>query len=184
MINQPVYTSDEALTRETFLALMWSLSYPGRAYDLPAETDAFSAIADTLLDLETSYFTPDTVLGASLMRSGARSLPPERAAYQFYPSLDTPELAMLAHADAGTLLYPDHGATLFIGCEFMGETTLRLSGPGISPVNPPIIQVGGIPAEFWTRRAAHRYPLGWDVYLVSKTQVVGLPRTTRVTVEG
>lgn len=183
MINHPVYTADEALTRETFLALIWSLSYPGRVYELPARYDAFSAIADTLLDLETSYFTLDALLGEYLARSGARSLSPERAAYHFYPDLDARKLETLTRADAGTLLYPDHGATLFIGCEFRGETTLRLSGPGISPARMPVVQVGGIPAEFWTRRAAHRYPLGWDVYLVSRTQVVGLPRTTRITVE-
>lgn len=182
MINQPVYTLDEALTRETFLALMWSLSYPGRPYALPAG-DPFRAIADTLLDLETSYFTPDVLLGEVLGRSGARSLPPERAAYHFYPQLDRADLLTVMQADAGTLLYPDRGATLFIGCEFGGDTLLHLSGPGISPVCPTTVPIDGIPAEFWTRRAAHRYPLGWDVYLVSGSQIVGLPRTTRISVE-
>ena len=183
MINHPVFTADEALTRATFLALMWSFSYPGRVYDLPAGSDAFHVISDTLLDLETSYFTPDEPLGEYLARSGARARSPERAAYHFYPHLDAAQLATLTCADAGKLLYPDHGATLFIGCEFTSETTLKLSGPGISPAQTPVVQVGGIPVEFWTRRAAHRYPLGWDVHLVSGSQVVGLPRTTRITVE-
>ncbi len=190
MINHPVYTASEALTRETFLALMWSLSYPGRVYELPCDVlagGAFHAIADTLLDLETSTYTPDALLAEYLAYSGARALAPERAAYHFYPALDVAQLATVARADAGTLLYPDHGATLFIGCEFEsaahGATTLKLNGPGIPPAAPVTVEVSGIPEEFWARRAAHRYPLGWDVYLVGRAQIVGLPRTTRITVE-
>ena len=158
MINHPAYTPDEALTRETFLTLLWALSYPGRVYDLPASADPFHAIGATLLDLETSYYTPDALLGEYLARSGARALPPERAAYHFYPTLDSADLSTVACADVGTLLYPDHGATLFIGCELGGATMLKLNGPGIPSARPTTVHAGCVPAAFWTRRAAHRYP--------------------------
>lgn len=192
MISHPSYTSEEAIRRETFLALMWALSYPGRIYDLPGGgfptgDSVFNLIADTLLDLETSYYTPDYTpdvnLAIHLARTGARALPVERASYHFYPILAAEHLSTLYHADAGTLLYPDRGATLFIGCQFKRETMLTLSGPGITPGNPLKLGAAGIPEDFWAKRATHRYPLGWDIYLVAGTQIVGLPRTTKISLE-
>lgn len=183
MINHPVYTPEEAHTRETFLALMWSLSYPGRIYELPAG-DAFHAIAGALLDLETSYYTPHDTLGAYLGATGARPLAPNSAAYHFYPVLDDMTVAAVESASTGTLTYPDQSATLIIGCQFGSGHSFRLQGPGIPPAAPQIIQVADIPLAFRRLRArANRYPLGWDIYLVAGTQIIGLPRTTQMTLE-
>lgn len=39
-ITYPAYTAEEARCRETFLALMWALSYPGREHMIPVpDTD-------------------------------------------------------------------------------------------------------------------------------------------------
>jgi alpha-D-ribose 1-methylphosphonate 5-triphosphate synthase subunit PhnH len=44
--------------------------------------------------------------------------------------------------------------------------------------------VDSIPETFWAlREQTCRYPLGWDVLLVSNDRVAGLPRTTRIEVE-
>lgn len=170
------YTPQEARTRETFLALMWALSNPGRAQIIPY-TDSFIAIGDSLLDLETSYYTPDANLAAALQRTGARALEPERAAYHFYPQLTA--LDGVEAASTGTMLYPDQAATLLIGCAFDAGQTLRLTGPGIATsLN---IRVNGIDPAFWSlRQQVNHYPLGWDVFLIAGQQVIGLPRTTQI----
>ncbi|MCA9895218.1 MAG: phosphonate C-P lyase system protein PhnH, partial [Anaerolineae bacterium] len=74
---------------------------------------------------------------------------------------------------------------LIIGCSLDGDTSLSLSGPGIPPAQPNKIRVGGIPNAFWDLRDnANRYPRGWDVYLVDESRIIGLPRTTIITVGG
>jgi alpha-D-ribose 1-methylphosphonate 5-triphosphate synthase subunit PhnH len=197
----PAYTAEEARTRQTFLALMWSLSYPGRVHTLETSgMDAFHAIADTLLDLETSYFCPDERLSAYLARTGARAHTSERAAYHFYPTLTGDRLAIVETASIGTLLYPDHSALLIIGCRLTASerdtvgaqyiaplhdhqpSHFQLEGPGVKPNTQQIIAVSGIPSAFWGLRAkANRYPRGWDIYLVDDNRVIGLPRTTKMT---
>lgn len=184
-MSHPAYTQSEAQTRETFLAMMWSLSYPGRIYTIPTSTeDAFHIIADTLLDIETSFYTPDESFVAHLSRNGARPLTPDRAAYHFYATLTESQLDTVKDASIGTLMYPDQSATLIIGATIGTGQTLHLSGPGIPPDVPGNIQVGGLPAAFWNlRERAIRYPRGWDVYLVDGKSIVGLPRTTVITIE-
>ncbi len=178
-MTHPAYTPAEARTRETFLALMWALSYPGRLYDVPDAGDPFALIAETLLDLETSYFTPDAALQPVLAHSGARSLPVETAAYHFYPALLSLHLPTLRQASVGTMLYPDEGATLVIGAVLGEGAEFVLQGPGVN--GQQSLQVDGLPDAFWElRETACRYPLGWDIYLLDGRRVVGLPRSTRI----
>ena len=179
-MQTPVYSAEESLTRETFLALMWALSYPGRTYALPAKRrEAFLAVAETLLDLETSYFTPDQNLALALSRTNARALPPDRAQYHFYPELIGSRLSPIAQASVGTMLYPDRSSTLIVGCELGSGQTFRLSGPGV-PYHTDL-KIGLIPDDFWELRSkAARFPLGWDVFFIGDSQVVGLPRSAVV----
>ena len=175
----PLYTAAEAQSRETFLALMWALSYPGRVHQLPREVDAFTLIAETLLDLETSYFTPDESLGAILANTGAHARQASDAAYHFYEQLTETTLSNVRQASIGTILYPDTAATLVMGCILNNGTEFVLSGLGVN--GQQMLQIGGLPHAFWTmRETACKYPLGWDVFLVDGQQVIGLPRSTRV----
>jgi alpha-D-ribose 1-methylphosphonate 5-triphosphate synthase subunit PhnH len=180
----PPYTAQEARARETFLALMGSLSYPGRIHSLPASgNDAFAAIAEALLDLETSYSAAsDPDLLSMLARTGARALPPETAAYHFHQRVDAATLTMIDKASAGTLLYPDQSATLILGAQIGVGVALTLKGPGIK--GAPQIVIGGIPAAFWSARArACQFPLGWDIFLVDGASVIGLPRSTTIEID-
>jgi alpha-D-ribose 1-methylphosphonate 5-triphosphate synthase subunit PhnH len=172
----PPHTPAEAISQQTFTALMWALSYPGRPYDLPAELAPFHAVADALLDIETTYFTPDSDLEATLRATGARARRPSEAAYHFYPTLSGPDLAHIEVASIGTLLYPDSAATLIIGCTFGGDQVLQLSGPGI--LSTVTLAVSGVPKRLWALRGAARYPLGWDMFLIDGRRVIGLPRST------
>ena len=177
-MTTPLYTPAEARTRETFLALMWAFSYPSRAYPLPDAGAPFALVGETLLDLETSFYTPDDALAAELTRNGARRLAPERAAYHVYPTLRDADMDAVRAASIGTLLFPDHAATLIIGCALGAGETYALRGPGIQSVNT--LRVGGVPSALWDIRAAARFPLGWDVYLLDGRNVVGLPRSTQI----
>ncbi len=181
MSAHPPYTTSEARSRETFLALMWALSYPGRTPTLPDNADPFALIGDTLLDLETSFYTPDAQIRARLAQTGARLLEPKRAAYHFYAELDDSALATIATANIGTLSYPDQAATLIIHARFRSDSALTLTGPGIN--GSTSIQIDGIPASFWTMRERAAFPLGWDVFFVNDKSVLGLPRSTKVTLE-
>jgi alpha-D-ribose 1-methylphosphonate 5-triphosphate synthase subunit PhnH len=177
----PPYTRDEARSRETYLALMWALSYPGRARALPTVTkaDSFAAIADTLLDLETSYFTPDGSLAEYLARGGARALPPERAAYHFYPNVTEAELPYIERASAGTLEAPDTAATLIVGGSLDAGRAMTWTGPGIN--GKLDVGIGGLAEGLWALRARRvAYPLGWDVFFIDGQRVLGLPRSVRV----
>lgn len=176
------YTAQEARQHQTFQALMWALSYPGRAYTLPvAGMEAFQAIGETLLDLETSYYTPHAELHAAFMRLGARSREPQEAAYHFYPHIEEETLADLEVASVGSYARPDTAATLVIGCTLDNGTSLSLQGPGIPATTK--LTVAGIPTACWTlRQQACSYPLGWDMVLVAHDQVVGIPRTTQMVV--
>ena len=184
-MSHPIYTESEALSRQTFLALMWSMSYPGRIYDIPSEADnAFYAIADTLLDIETSFYAGDETMTAYFSRNGARALSPERASYHFYPVLTDNMLDTVNEASIGTLMYPDQSATLIIGAKFGDGLSLSITGPGIKPDMPNRVRISGLPDEFWQlREKTIRYPRGWDIYLVDGHQIVGLPRTSLITIE-
>ncbi|MCS7072759.1 MAG: phosphonate C-P lyase system protein PhnH [Anaerolinea sp.] len=177
----PEYTPAERRMRESFLALMNAFAHPGRQFLLPDSGDPFALIAETLLDLETSAYTPHESLGGMLAATGARLLPPAAAAYHFYSTADQAALDGIAAASTGTLTHPDTAATLIVGgCSFAGGDPWLFSGPGIH--GRIAIQLGGLPDPFWALRAARsRYPLGWDIYLVSGRAVIGLPRTTVVT---
>jgi alpha-D-ribose 1-methylphosphonate 5-triphosphate synthase subunit PhnH len=185
----PVYTSEEAQNRETFLALMWALSYPGRIYDLPAgapnELSLFSQIGHALLDLETTYFTPNAALAPQLKHTAARAYPVETAAYHFYPSISEADLAYIGQAPIGTALFPDQSATLFIGCvsgtlrERGSDPLLTFQGPGIKGQQQ--VHVAGIPTALWSLRKQAVYPMGWDIFIVDPVgKVIGVPRTTKI----
>ncbi|MEI7772442.1 MAG: phosphonate C-P lyase system protein PhnH [Chloroflexales bacterium] len=178
----PVMSPVDARQHATFTALMWALSYPGRAARLPAAgPDALALIGETLVDLEVGFFTPDAALAARLARTGGRSLPADSAPYQFYPRLGRSELSLLAAAPVGSHAAPDLGATIVIGCALDRGTCLHLSGPGIK--GPCEVLVGNVSDELWDLRAtAARVPLGWDMFLVAGHTVLGLPRTTAVEV--
>ena len=192
MPASPKQSPSEAYSREAFLALMWALSYPGSGFALPTvsnnnDSDGLQSIGHALLDLETSYYTADAELERALRKTGAISWPLAAADYVFFPRLTAQDIPALEQLKVGDYTYPDNSATLIVGCAFDNNAThlsaqytaLCLNGPGIQEVQT--IHVAELPDSFWALRAGLiRYPLGIDIMLVSRGWVIGLPRTTQV----
>lgn len=177
----PLRSAAETESHAVFQALMWAQSYPGEAQKTPLAT--LEAVGRVLLDLETSFYTPDAALAQTLRRTGAKVKAVQDAEYLFFPKLTDAELPELRGARRGDLLYPDRAATLVLGCHFGVGTRLTLEGPGVETKNA--VEVGGLPPALWTLRSEVRaYPLGWDVFLCDGAQLVGIPRSAEVGVEG
>jgi alpha-D-ribose 1-methylphosphonate 5-triphosphate synthase subunit PhnH len=188
--NHPEQTVFEAITHATFEALMWAFAHPGEAQDVP-HGDPCLRVAEALLDLETSFFTPDERLRNLVRVMGARERSADRAEFHFYPRLEASHLEFVRQAQRGDALYPHRAATLVIGCAFDSYPSqrLRLTGPGIETARE--LEVGRVPSGFWqAREDARRYPLGHDVLLVSSESgpnglasggtVLGIPRSTHL----
>ncbi len=187
---EPILTEQESRSQQTFTALMWALSRPGEIQHftpLEMDTTGLETVAETVLDLETSFFTPDTGLCSKLKKTGAHCEAAEKAAYQFYPSISLEQLFFLESAPIGTLLNPDQSATLVIACEFAPKLKLELSGAGIQ--DRTTLEVAGLPLElFKLRNRIVSFPLGWDLLLVARDQdnckLVGIPRSTKLEILG
>lgn len=173
----PVQTPFEACTQEVFTALLWALSRPGEVQTIPAGDDAFALIGETLLDLETSFYTPDETLKARLVLTGAPHVSAAEAEYLFCPVWDDHAREVVKQARRGDALYPDRAATLIVPAGFMGEAQ-PWHGPGIDGERKVTVT---LPEGFETLRdKAMNYPLGWDALLVGPSGVIGLPRTTTI----
>ncbi|PNY81439.1 phosphonate C-P lyase system protein PhnH [Deinococcus koreensis] len=211
----PVQTPAAARTQAAFRVLMNALSSPGEWLPLPAgaELDApepaalapYVLIGETLLDLETTFYTPHAELRRRLLDTGAHPAAPHDADYLFLPELDAAALGALGWARRGDPLEPQRAATVLVGTELVGTglvgaghdaaghggAALTLSGPGIPGTRRAAL---GLPDAFWQLRRGATYPLGWDAFVLrgdgdagrsaqlASAQVAGLPRTTAVEV--
>lgn len=174
-----VPTAEEMRSNATFDALMWALARPGRIQPLPFS--GLAVLAESLLDRECTFFCSEEDLRAEIVRTGADAVPLPQAEYVFISLADGRQVAALADALHGNLLYPDASATVFAPATIGSGTRLRLSGPGIDGMLD--IAVDGVDPKFWALRAeAIRYPLGWDVYLADAESLIGIPRSTTIEV--
>jgi len=163
---------------------MGALSRPGRIREF-SSAKPFEGVVEALLDLETTFFTPDKALEAFCRTLGARVARPEKAHYLLFPALEEGQLELLEHASIGTLLYPDQSATLVLGATFSGDLKIKLSGPGVQLEEH--ITLGEVPRAFWTlRNWKGSFPLGWDVILLEAgelgSRAMGIPRSSKVEV--
>ena len=171
--------ADEIFANAGFDALMWALARPGTIQSLPAP--GFSAIIASLIDRECTFHTTRTDLSAPLAATGARPVRLGEADYVFAGLATSHEIAPMERLKQGNLLYPDDSATLIVPARLGEGLRLKLSGPGIDGVAH--VSIGGIDRAFWDLRETHvRYPLGFDLYVVDGSRVIGIPRSTKVEV--
>lgn len=174
-MGHPQPSNFETQTNATFDALMWALSRPGLARDLPEP--GMALLVDALIDRECRVFASAPELASRAARSGAEMVEVEAADHVFLDSLD--DVSVVERLALGSDLYPETGATLVAPAKFSDGASMRLTGPGIDGAMD--VSVSGVPSEFWTRRrAVMRYPMGFELFLIERDRVLGLPRTTEV----
>lgn len=181
--------------QQAFQSVLWALSRPGLPRSVaPVPTpDGLDAATTALLMTLCDHETPVHLAGRAATRAAADHMRFHTGA----PIAASCEACVYAVVDAGgaaTLLpelpmgedrYPDRSATLFVMVEsFDGGTPVRLTGPGVD--GAVTIAPVGLGTAFWAARADNfdLFPLGVDIVLTAGTVCLGLPRTTRATVEG
>lgn len=181
-VTTPVPTrhEHEILSHNVFTALMWGLTYP--ASKQSSTGASLLSIGQALLDLETSFFCPDSRMAKMLRLTSAKEKDIQEADYLFLPELNRNVLQNLSQAKNGTMLAPDTSATLVLMCTFDKGTEVRVTGAGIER---EAHMQATLPVDFWElRQHACSYPLGWDIFLCDGNDIVGIPRSSSVSIVG
>ncbi|MBE0486903.1 phosphonate C-P lyase system protein PhnH [Marinobacter sp.] len=168
--------------QRAFRALMSAFSFPGRRQPLPLCSDATgpTCIAAVLCDNEVSLADPDQLIQpADIRRLGIREASLENAGFIIADGSRAPDFAPAL----GSLAEPEQGATIIVrvaSLESTNDFPLMLEGPGIQDTQA--LAVSGLNRAWLAERARwnRNFPMGADLILVDDTQVVALPRTTRI----
>lgn len=175
MLATPAPSPAETRDNAAFDALLWALSRPGVPRDLPEPGEA--PVITALLDRECLVYSADPLLMPEIMRTGATLADIDKADHVFLGAMATSD--PLAQIAIGSDFYPDGGATVIIRAGIGSGPVVRLTGPGVD--RAVTLQLDGLPDRFWQARAARlRYPMGFDLFFVDGTRVVGVPRSTIV----
>jgi alpha-D-ribose 1-methylphosphonate 5-triphosphate synthase subunit PhnH len=188
---QPAYADLVLDSQRTFRAVLDAVAHPGRVVTAgatltapPPLAAAAAAAALTLFDFETAVWVDSTIgsdarewlafhTGAPLVEE------PAKAGFALVADID--RLPALEAFDRGTDECPERSATLVLQVRSLEPGAgHRLTGPGIA--EDTWLDVPGLPDTFWSalRDNGALFPRGVDVLLVAGTQLVALPRTTRV----
>lgn len=183
---EPVFEAQSA-----FRAIMEALARPGLVQPLRADVNppaplprGVAAVALTLCDHDTPVW-----LDPALAQSGAVAgwlrfhtgapLVARPGDAQFALATAPEHLPLLADFAQGSDEYPDRSTTLVVAPGAL--KTWRLAGPGIK--HSLVAELGltdpGFAGQWLENRA--RFPRGIDLLLAADDQIVGLPRTTRLT---
>jgi alpha-D-ribose 1-methylphosphonate 5-triphosphate synthase subunit PhnH len=182
--------------QSTFRALLDALANPGQPQALSAQLEAptglapeLAAVALTLCDHDTLVWLDPALAESEAILAWLRfhtatplTTDPGRAQFALVSGADA--LPALDRFALGTDEYPDRSTTIALSVPSLtGGADLVLRGPGIN--DHLHIAPQGLPGGFLDRRAANRaeFPRGIDLLLVSQGQVLGLPRTTRISME-
>jgi alpha-D-ribose 1-methylphosphonate 5-triphosphate synthase subunit PhnH len=189
--SEPVFGA-----QQTFRALMDALANPGQVQSLTAPLEAppglapgLAAIVLTMCDHDTSVWLDTNLMESDAVLAWLRfhtaspvTTDPTRANFALVSGADA--LPALAQFALGTDEYPDRSTTIALHIPSLtGGADLTLRGPGIN--DHAHIAPQGLPDRFleqWTQNRGE-FPRGVDLLLVSGAEVLGLPRTTRITME-
>jgi alpha-D-ribose 1-methylphosphonate 5-triphosphate synthase subunit PhnH len=182
--------------QSTFRAVMDALANPGTRQELTAPLEAplalgsgLAAIALTLCDHDTNVWLDPSLassyaLVAWLRFHTAAPVVAEPGQSLFALVARPEELPRMDQFQLGAQDYPDRSTTIALALPSLtGGPDLTLRGPGIKDHTD--ISPQGLPADFVEQWAANRelFPRGIDLLLVAGSEVIGLPRTTRITME-
>jgi alpha-D-ribose 1-methylphosphonate 5-triphosphate synthase subunit PhnH len=187
----PAWTDGVHAAQATFRTVLKALSEPALIQTIPDAIDGPAplypstiAVCLALLDPETPVWCDDRAqshAAASYLRFHCgcpMSQHPTAAAFALISNLDALDFGQFAH---GTMEYPDRSTTLLIQVPSLVDGPVRaVSGPGIA--EPRMLRVGGLPDDFNARWGENvsAFPLGVDILFCCGSDIVGLPRTTRI----
>tara|TARA_A200000113_G_scaffold218249_1_gene225546 strand:- start:6914 stop:7450 length:537 start_codon:yes stop_codon:yes gene_type:complete len=175
MLTIPKRSETEIQSNQSFEAMLWALSYPGRVRNLPEPGE--SMVIEALIDRECSVYTADPLLLPQILQKGAEISDLNEADHAFLGVMKN--LQALDHVLMGSDLYPDGGATLVARVTIGSGQKLRLTGPGV--FRHQDIYLNGLPDGFWKKRCdIMRYPIGFDLFLIDEARIIGVPRSTKV----
>lgn len=176
----PIWQADIQQTH--FRLLLDAMAHPGQRKPLKARPESGSVslvVLATLLDAEVSLADPHNLLRCEdWNKLQVQSAPVESADYILCDGSQFPEFC----PKIGTLPSPEKSATVILMVDHIGYgfTRLKLSGPGIAETVD--LDIEGVLPEWFARREdwTCSFPLGVDFIMIDTTQLVALPRTTKV----
>ncbi len=190
---KPGFDNPVMQSQAAFRTIMSALAEPGRWLPLadaltpPQGLPVPVALALlTLADFDTPVWLPeplrDGAAGAWLrFHCGCPLVSDPTSANFAVIDPSDPAAPRIGDFSAGDDRFPDRSATLLVLCG-SGHTgsPVDLSGPGIATAVR--VAPGNLTQRFWLDAIANAklYPLGVDLLLVSGTQIMGLPRSTRI----
>lgn len=178
--------------QSAFRAVMDALANPGTVQRLPETAgparlkQGLAALALTLVDhdtpvwLEPALAEDDAVLHWLAFQTGA-PLVTDPARAHFALVVDASGLPQFQSFAQGTNEYPDRSTTAMLRVpSLVGGRELLLRGPGIKAMRS--IAPQGLPEDFLAQWTANRalFPRGIDLLLVCGRELIGLPRSTRI----
>ena len=185
------FTAPVFQSQAVFRLAMDAMAQPGRIVDLghsvqaPAPLEpAAAAFLATLADYDTPVWFEDSNAEAAVswltFHTGAAVANDPLTASFALLSKKGPVGGWLK-LPMGSLSYPDRSATLLLSVESLRDgTPLTIRGPGIETA--ATIAPRGLPDGFTETMAinAARFPLGFDLLMTCGSELLALPRTTRL----
>lgn len=192
---RPGFPDPVRQSQAVFRQVMDAVARPGTPADLsPCPTPpaglaaAAGAVALTLFDFETPVWL-DPALGAEagdwLRFHCGCPLVTDPAQAAFAIVVDAPHAPPLAAFHQGDAKYPDRSTTVLLQVAALdGGEPVTLRGPGIR--NEAKLAPTGLPGDFWDQVQTNhmQFQFGVDLLLVAGSELIGLPRSTRVEIEG
>ena len=189
------FDSEAFGSQAVFRVALQALSHPGQILTMPTDAQlpqsghgAAALLLLGLLDADTTVWMSESLAqsdAAAWLRFHTGCVcvsDPHEAQFLWLAQGQDPIWPSLAQLRQGSDAYPDQSATCVIEVQSLqaGASGWVLQGPGIA--TQQTLQVQGLAADFQAQWADNhgRFPQGVDVFLTTPTQVVGLPRTTRI----
>ncbi|HEK1686056.1 TPA: phosphonate C-P lyase system protein PhnH [Pseudomonas putida] len=191
---QPAFSDPVLDAQRSFRVALKALANPGQVQAMSADhlppplaglDAATHALCLALLDVDTpvwlapAFDTP--AIRANLAFHCGCPLVSQRELARF-ALLDARDVDDLSGFDSGSDRYPDQSCTVLVQLPLLdGGAQTAWHGPGIRDRQPVALPVT---ARFWQQRHERLdFPRGLDLLFIAGQQLLGLPRSTRITVE-
>lgn len=172
------------IQQKIFRQLLNCFALPGTIGDLRDFLDdspALLGVLAVLLDASVRFNDNAKLLKdreRRLLR--AKEVKVSEANFAIFDGISPPPVGFTPNL--GTLPSPEQGATLILQGSNLGkgDLSLKLTGPGIPESR--LVKIAGFDPTWWLIRQewVMNFPLGVDLLLVDKTQVMAIPRTTQL----